>query len=280
MKTKPAKPYLRQHATRNTSARSALTVRRYDISGFTLVEILTVIAIIGILSAMLLVVVNRAQEHAREVKARLETQQILLAITEYEQTYSHFPVSSAVQQSGLANVTYGGAYNNASGQSWPPTPVPANYVAGNSDIMSILLDLTNFPGGGPTANANYQKNSRQEVYLSAKMTGDASSPGVGTDLNYRDPWGNPYIISIDLNADNKCEDLFYGVPAVSSSTGATGGSGLNGLAQQPDGYYAFHGNVMVWSMGPNGPFNHSQSSFNTNALATDPANKHHILSWQ
>ena len=55
-----------------------------------------------------------------------------------------------------------------------------------------------------------------------------------------------------------------------------------------DGYYLFHGNVMVWSMGPNGPFNHSPSSFtyspttaspNNMGWARDPSNKNHILSW-
>jgi hypothetical protein len=138
------------------------------------------------------------------------------------------------------------------------------------------MDLTNFPGGGPTVNVGHQKNAQQRIFLNAKQVSDTTSPGIGTDLNYRDPWGNPYIISIDLNADNKCEDAFYASAAVSAGIGG----GLNGLTLQSDGNYAFHGNVMVWSMGPNGPYYHSPSTFNASAPATDSSNKNHVLSWQ
>jgi len=103
---------------------------------------------------------------------------------------------------------------------------------------------------GLTINTNYQKNPQKTVFLNAKMSGwDPSQvgdpqPGVGSDLVYRDPWGNPYIITMDLNYDELCEDAFY-----KSSTVSTGG--LNGLILQSDGNYAYHGKVMVWSAGPN-----------------------------
>jgi prepilin-type N-terminal cleavage/methylation domain-containing protein len=248
--------------------------------GFTLVELLVVIAIIGILASMVLAVLGNTVIRAKKTQAHTEAIGIVSAIEQYDSLYSHFPVSTVVQQSGWTNVTYGGVYNNSSGAQWPPAPMPENYEPSNSEVISILMDLTNFPGNGTaTANANHQKNSRQDPLLSAKMTGDTSSPGVGSDLNYRDPWGNPYVISINLNANNSCEDLFYSSPAVSSPTQTAGSSGLNGLVSQPDGNYAFHGNVMVWSMGPYGPFNHNASSFNASAQATDPSNKNHILSW-
>jgi prepilin-type N-terminal cleavage/methylation domain-containing protein len=248
---------------------------------FTLIELLVVIAIIGILAAMILVVTNRAILAAKKSQTKIEISHLVLAIDQYESTYGHFPVSTAVQQSGWTNVTYGGVYNNSSGAQWPAAPAPVNYEPSNSEVISILLDVTNFPGNGaPTVNANHLKNSQQVPFLIGKLAGDTSSPGIGSDLNYRDPWGNPYIISIDLGANNTCEDAFYSSPQVSSTTQSPGGSGLDGLISQPDGTYAFHGNVMVWSMGPNGPANHSPSSFNAAALATDPSNKNHILSWQ
>jgi prepilin-type N-terminal cleavage/methylation domain-containing protein len=247
--------------------------------GFTLVELLIVIAIIGILASMLLVVIAQAQAAAKKTQTRLEVKHIETAIADYDSIYSYFPVSKAVQQSGFTNITYGGVYNNSSGSQWPPAPAPANYEPSNTEVISILLDETNFPGGGATVNAGHQMNAKQTVFLSAKMVGDTSSPGVGTDLNYRDLWGNPYIISINLNGNNQCEDAFYASPTVSASAGP-GSSGLNGLVSQADGNYAFHGNVMVWSMGPTGPYNHSPSSFNAGAPATDSANKNHILSWQ
>ncbi|HTV38941.1 MAG TPA: hypothetical protein VMF08_00085 [Candidatus Sulfotelmatobacter sp.] len=222
------------------------------------------------------------------------------AIEQYDSLYSRMPVSGYVQQSGSNNVTYGGIYtstatapnNQFPAPGWPASPVGYStpvglYITSNSDVMAILLDLTNFPNTTtPTLNANHQKNSMQKVLLNAKYSGDTRSPGVGTDLNYRDPWGNPYLISIDLNEDSKCEDAFYAQPAISSITGADGGTGINGLSYQSDTYYAFHGNVMVWSMGPTGPYNQSPSSFtysttgpSSGGWAQDPSNKNHIMSW-
>jgi hypothetical protein len=123
------------------------------------------------------------------------------------------------------------------------------------------------------------------------MSPDSTSPGIGTDLQYRDPWGNPYIITMDLNEDDKTEDPFYKQQAIASSTGtSSSGPGVKGLVLQPspqgDGNYLFHGNVMVWSMGPDGPLSHAPSSFDipgagsTTPGATDGANKQHILSWE
>ncbi|HEY1790835.1 MAG TPA: prepilin-type N-terminal cleavage/methylation domain-containing protein [Verrucomicrobiae bacterium] len=278
---------------------------------FTLVELLVVIAIIAILAAMILPVFSVAMTHAKKTQSKLQVNQISSAIEQYESQYSRMPVSSYVQQSGSNNVTYGGIYNSASGSgnlypstsygsAWQATlggfstPVGL-YMTNNSDVMSILLDLTNYPNTNSwTVNTNYQKNPMRTVFLNGSFTADAFSPGLGTDLNYRDPWGNPYLITMDLNDDNKAEDPFYAPIWMSSATAAAGGPGVYGLSYQTaDQYYLFHGNVMVWSMGPNGPFNHSPSSFTypapngipappagaNTAWALDPSNKNHILSW-
>jgi hypothetical protein len=103
--------------------------------------------------------------------------------------------------------------------------------------------------------------------------GDANNTNgvVGPDLVYRDPWGNPYVISMDLNYDEQCKDAFYCLDKVSHG-------GLNGLVN-PDGPSAttgnwqYHGKVMVWSAGPDG-------KIDPNSAATIGANKDNILSWQ
>ena len=281
------------------------TPNRKSQIGFTLIELLVVIAIIAILAAMLMPVLIGARKQALKTQAKLEVNQILNAIEQYDSTYSRMPVSTWVQQQGSNNVTYGAAsYTSvsSSGNQFPPTswgavnggfstPVGL-YMTNNSDVMAILFDLTNYPNTTTaTINTNYQKNPMQKTFLNtSKFTSDTASPGVGTDLNYRDPWGNPYIISMDLNEDSKCEDAFYAPAAVSSASGAAQGAGINGLSyQSSDGNYVFHGNVMVWSMGPNGPFNQSPSSFTysltapttspASGWAQDPSNKSHILSW-
>jgi prepilin-type N-terminal cleavage/methylation domain-containing protein len=268
-------------------------------SAFTIVELLVVIAIIGILAAMLLPVIGIAVTSAKKTKAKLEINQIGTAIQKYESDYSRLPVSTTVEHSGWTNVTYGGTnYINSSGTVWPATPTTyLTYIPSNSEVISILMDYTNFPGNTTmfTANTNYQKNPQQNIFLSASLSGNSSGPGVGTDLNYRDPWGNLYIITLDLNEDQNCEDPFYSPVVVSSSTGMAGGPGVNGLVYQAPiggvgtGSYSYHGNYMVWSMGPNGPFNQSPSSFGFGpsaptdgslCWALDSANKNHLLSWQ
>jgi prepilin-type N-terminal cleavage/methylation domain-containing protein len=281
------------------------------VAAFTIIELLVVIAIIAILAAMLFPVMSVAMKHAKMTKAKLEVGQIGNAIEAYESQYSRMPVPGYVQQSGSNDVTFGGTYTSsspagsnqfppASGSGWgqyslgPALSSPEGlYVTSNADVMAILLDLTNYPNTTTfTVNTNYQKNPMRTIFLNGTYGADTRSPGIGTDLNYRDPWGNPYIITMDLNDDNKAEDPFYAMPVISSSTGVGGGAGVNGLSYQAyDQYYIFHGNVMVWSMGPNGPYNQSPSSFTyppagtvlpsgtAGPWALDPSNKSHILSW-
>ena len=262
-------------------------------AAFTLIELLTVIAIIAILAAILLPVLSSATTRAKKAKAATEIAQIRSGIEQYESQYTRMPVSAAVQSSGLSTITYGGVYVNK-GSPQVTWPLPAayfmagstngNYMPSNSDVIAILMDITNYPNGGPTVNLNHQKNPQGTKFLNATIAPSTNYPGVGPDLNYRDPWGNLYLITMDLNEDDKTEDLFYKLPAVSSSTGVSGSPGLVGLLAQPvspggDGNYFSHGNVMVWSMGPDGPINSSPSSFDTTLPANNGANKQHILSW-
>ena len=156
------------------------------------------------------------------------------------------------------------------------------------------MDFTNYPSQytippyAPTANANHQKNSQKTAFLVAKLSGwepaqgGTPLPGVGSDLVYRDPWGNPYIISMDLNYDGQCQDAFYGLESVSQNPpGAYVQSGYNGLnnpnsnpaSQAQKDSFRFHGTVMVWSAGPDGKISSSTP-------ANNGVNKDNILTWQ
>jgi len=105
---------------------------------------------------------------------------------------------------------------------------------------------------------------------------DTISPGIGSDGVYRDPWGNPYIITMDMDGDNKSRDGFYRLQKVSQQSGAGGFNGLyNGLDDNGGNGDHFEANapVMVWSFGPDG-------KIDTGSSATQNANKDNILSWQ
>jgi prepilin-type N-terminal cleavage/methylation domain-containing protein len=251
-------------------------------SAFTLIELLVVIAIIGILAAMLLAVLPGVTNAGKKTKAKLEAQAIATAVEQYDSAYGRFPVSQQAQTAASANVspanpdggdfTYGGVFKG--GSVFTP-----GYQATNAEVIAILMDLTNYPGGGSTINTNHQKNPQKTIFLNAKMSGwdgtGTPQPGVGNDLVYRDPWGNPYIISMDLNYDDQCEDAFYSLQAVSQQNGQ---AGYNGLVNSTDvngagNHFRYHGKVMVWSVGQDG-------KIDPNDPATDSENKNNVLSWQ
>ena len=64
---------------------------RRSFGGFTLVEILVVIAIIGLLVAILLPAVNAARGAARRTQCINNTKQICLAIVAFESARGHLP---------------------------------------------------------------------------------------------------------------------------------------------------------------------------------------------
>jgi hypothetical protein len=78
---------------------------------------------------------------------------------------------------------------------------------------------------------------------------------------------------MDLNYDEQCEDALYELPAVS-------GGGLNGLILQPDGNYACHGKVMVWSAGPDGKIDSTTVPPSGGGNANYGVNRDNVLSWQ
>ncbi len=250
---------------------------------FTLVELLVVISIIAILASMLLPVLHRAKLRAQVANAQLQITQIMTAIRGYEAENNRFPVSSNAMYVAAANkedFTYGTDFLRTN-SSFAPPAMYTSFIGrlDNSEVMATLLDKETYADGTHTVNFGHVKNPRRNPYLNANMVTDTRSPGVGTDLIYRDPWGSPYILTFDLNYDEKARDVFYKLQNISEdlSSPISPRPGINGLARGVDAKnnVVFEANspIMVWSAGPD-------RKVDPTVPANKGVNRDNVISWK
>ncbi len=242
-------------------------------AAFTLIELLVVISIIAVLASLLLPAINKAQGKAKIAEARVQMRSIVNAVTTYKTDYNRLPTTRA----GSSDVTFGwnNTGNNGGGNAGAAQGYPLINTPNNSELVAVLGDLLNFRDGTPTTNAGHQLNPKQLIYLEYKEAGgNNGNKGVGLDGVYRDPWGRPYIISLDANYDGATRDNFYsrGVVSTQSAPPPVGRVGTF----SPDGSttnWHIRAEAAVWSFGRDGIAHDGQSALNVNN------NEDNILSW-
>ncbi len=164
-----------------------MTLRSHKKTAFTLIELLTVIAIISVLMGLLFPAVTGAQQSAKKAQAKNDLVNITNAIKMFYTEYGRYPDVGAAGSDTLITS-----------------------ASKNAELMDILRG---------TETGASKKNPRGIVFLdapSAKRVGNNRDLGgivdraggqhpVGT---FVDPWGHPYEIAFDNNYDNNLSNQY------------------------------------------------------------------------
>lgn len=119
--------------------------------GFTLVEVLVVIAIIGILVALLLPAIQAARESARRVQCQNNLKQLAVAGLNYCDAKRHFPVGVEMPYAQAGNDPLTGGMENPFGPNWAVFLLPYFeqdnlYQQANTPAYPSVADVNNLSG--------------------------------------------------------------------------------------------------------------------------------------
>lgn len=159
---------------------------------FTLVELLTVIAVIAILAGIAVPVVVGMQSKGKETSARADMTAIKMALTQFKADYSIFPVTGA------------------SGDTLYHAGFSAKADDENIDTVISHLTLIAPKPGTSDVPQDYTStlNKKKRKYLDAPAKPVEAIFKVGDDnpkvgFMKLDPWGRRYNIALDTNYDKK-----------------------------------------------------------------------------
>jgi prepilin-type N-terminal cleavage/methylation domain-containing protein len=195
------------------------------VSGFTLLELLMVIAIIAILAGLLFPAFMGAEKAAKKTQAKNDLNQIVTAVNAFYTEYGKYPLAAGI----TTDTTFG----------------PGGSPTTNETLFTELRACT---AAIPSCPAVAVLNTRQIVFISPPDVKNPLLPksGIATQTvtvngvsiplgSFVDPWGTNYVIRIDGDYNNQlvnpyalnagATSLQIGVIAWSLGTDQLGGSG-------------------------------------------------------
>ena len=238
---------------------------------FTLVEILVVIAVIGILASLILPAVTGANQQTMRLKAKADVSNIMSAIVKYESTYGKLPV---LMDGNEPNDDY--FEDNNAGKLGRLTKegyyalVQSLSGVDLSDENELGLDDKYIEINDTSKTDKWQTGARA---MNPRKTPFLDVPSDFPKNGFVDPWGNEYVIILDYEIDplhTEYEgtdikvspyDKIIEHPALS----ADDGNEINGISEN-NGFLKLAGssaqntgiptvvraNVIVYSKGANG----------------------------
>jgi prepilin-type N-terminal cleavage/methylation domain-containing protein len=189
---------------------------RRNRAAFTLIELLTVIAIIAVLAGLLFPAISAAMKKAKIARAKSDISSIEGALKSYYTEYGKWPDGNG----------------NSGDYSWGSWPGGYSGYANNAWLMDVLRSVSDVDGG----NGNFIANPRKIVFLEVPAKSLSPSPKDSNTGDFVDPWGYPYQITLDTGYDNMCQNLANG----SNPSPVTPPNAVTNRT------------VAVWSLGPDG----------------------------
>jgi prepilin-type N-terminal cleavage/methylation domain-containing protein len=184
---------------------------------FTLIELLTVIAIIGVLIALLFPAIKSALTKAEVSKAQTAITGLATAFQHYYAEYGKWPIAdTASNNTYIVDTNLVALLQGAATAPPPNQPTGLVWPAYNGAFINITT-------------ATLQGNPRGIPLLAFKQV---DIDGLG---NFVDPWKRPYYVRFDVSYANAVEDPF------------TSGANVHNV----------NGGFLIWSSGPDGQYDNN-----------------------